>query len=224
MDRCRSDAQGLVLPEVDRLVHALLIVVPYFCKEAVKVDKLLLLHRQYWLAVGGLYYYLEVRYHTVRYVLRARTPGQAERLLVVSRRRSGMDYDEQLDRALEETPDIQSSGSRFDVPDPTARQEGNVTVYENFQDTIDRLERDEDHVLKFLQDELGTSAHIDERGRARLTGEFSERRLTAVIESYVEAYVTCPECGLPDTNLVREQGVLLLTCDACGARSSVGEA
>ena len=132
-----------------------------------------------------------------------------------------MDYDEQLERALEEKPDIAEKESRFEVPDPTMRTEGNVTVFENFQEILDRVDRPEDHVLKFLQDELGTSAQIDERGRARLTGEFNESRVAATIDEYVEQYVICPECGLPDTHLTTEQGAELLECDACGARSSV---
>lgn len=134
-----------------------------------------------------------------------------------------MDYEEQLDRALEETPDIEGQTERFEVPDPEVRQEGNVTVYENFQDTIDRLGRDESHVMKFLQNELGTSGHIDERGRARLTGDFRQRRIDEAIDAYTEAFVRCPECGLPDTHLEREQGALLIQCEACGARSAAGD-
>ncbi|MFC7079962.1 translation initiation factor IF-2 subunit beta [Halorussus caseinilyticus] len=129
-------------------------------------------------------------------------------------------YDDHLERAMDETPEIDGDGDRFEVPDAEVRQEGNATVYENFQDTLDRLGRDEDHVLKFLQDELGTSAHIDESGRARLTGEFSERRIDDAIDDYTEAFVLCPECGLPDTKLEREQSALLLRCEACGARSA----
>jgi len=134
-----------------------------------------------------------------------------------------MDYEEQLDRALSETPDIEGSGERFSVPDPDVRQEGNATVYENFQTTVDRLGRDEERVVKFLQDELGTSGHIDESGRARLTGEFRESRIDDALDAYAEEYVLCPECGLPDTQLEREQGAFLLRCEACGARSPVGE-
>ena len=134
-----------------------------------------------------------------------------------------MEYDDSLERALEETPDIEGETERFDVPDAEVRQEGNVSVYENFQSTVDRLDRDPEAVMRYLQDELGTSGHIDESGRARLTGSFRERRLDDAIEAYTEQYVICPECGLPDTQLEREQGALLLQCDACGARSSVGE-
>ena len=42
-----------------------------------------------------------------------------------------MDYDEMLDRGLEETPDIVGDSARFEVPDADVRQEGHVTVFEN---------------------------------------------------------------------------------------------
>ena len=132
------------------------------------------------------------------------------------------DYDELLDRALDETPDIEGSSERFDLPAAEVRQEGNVTVYENFQETIDRLDRVESLVLKFLQNELGTSAHIDEKGRARLTGAFNARRIDDAIEAFTETYVRCPECGLPDTRLVEEKGARVIKCDACGALSPTG--
>ena len=130
-----------------------------------------------------------------------------------------MEYEEQLDRALERAPDIESEGDRFEVPDPEVREEGNVTLYENFQATVGRLAREEAHVIQFLQNELGTSGHIDESGRARLTGSFRADRIADAIEEYTDTFVRCPECGLPDTNLEREQGALLIRCTACGARS-----
>jgi len=131
-----------------------------------------------------------------------------------------MGYEEHLDRALEETPDIDAGGDRFDVPDPDIRQEGKLTVYENFQETVGRLNREEDHVMQYLQNELGTSGHIDESGRARLKGEFRVSRIEDAIDEYVEGFVRCSECGLPDTVFEREDGVLLIRCEACGAQSS----
>jgi translation initiation factor 2 subunit 2 len=133
-----------------------------------------------------------------------------------------MAYEEHLDRALEETPEIGGSADRFSLPDPDVRQEGNVTVYENFQETLDALDRDETHLMKYLQNELGTSATIDERGRLRLTGEFRASRIQEAIETYADGYVLCPECGLPDTRLEKENGAEILRCEACGARSSAG--
>jgi len=133
-----------------------------------------------------------------------------------------VDYDEQLSRALDETPAVAGDGERFSVPEPVVRPEGNVTVYENFQETVDRLDRDESLVLRYLQAELGTSAGIDERGRARLTGSFDADRIGEAVADFVEAYVRCPECGLPDTRLVEQNGAEVLRCDACGAVSPAG--
>ena len=132
-----------------------------------------------------------------------------------------MEYDDALDRAIDQTPEMEGSGGRFQVPDPEVRPEGNVTVYENFQSTVDTLNRDDTHLLKFLQSELGTSAQIDESGRARLTGDFRHDRIAAAIDEYVDTYVRCSECQSPDTRLVVEQGMTMLKCDACGALSSV---
>jgi len=134
-----------------------------------------------------------------------------------------MDYKDRLDRALAETPDIEEGASRFQLPDPEVRQEGNVTVFENFQTTVDRFDREADHVMRHLQNEVGTSATIDERGRLRLTGEFRAERVRGALESYADAYVLCPECGLPDTRLEREHGAYVRQCSACGARSATGE-
>ena len=130
-----------------------------------------------------------------------------------------MDYDDMLDRAASGTSDVTGTDERLDVPDPTVRQEGNVTVVENFQTLCGRLGREPDHVLQFLQREVGTSGHIDESGRARITGAFDAARVGAAIEDYIDTFVRCPECGLPDTRLEQEDGLTLLRCEACGART-----
>lgn len=130
-----------------------------------------------------------------------------------------MDYDDMLERGLEQTPEIEGSSERFELPDPEVRQEGHASVFENFKSVCRDLGRDEDHLLKFLQDEVGTSAHIDESDRARLTGEFDNDRIRDALETYAQAYVLCSECGLPDTEIEREQGAEILKCAACGAQS-----
>jgi translation initiation factor 2 subunit 2 len=132
------------------------------------------------------------------------------------------DYDEQLEEALSATPDIRGGEARFTIPDPDVRQEGNATVYENFRTTVDRLNREQGLVLRFLQNELGTSAHIDERERARLTGAFTADRISNAVEAFADAYVLCSECGLPDTRLETEQGAETIRCTACGAVSPAG--
>jgi len=131
-----------------------------------------------------------------------------------------MEYDDMLDKAMAETPEIEGSSARFEIPDPEVRQEGKATVFENFQNVCSQLGREDEHVMKFLQNEVGTSGHIDESGRARLTGEFDQDRISDALDEYAEEFVLCSECGLPDTRLEREGDAVLLRCEACGARSA----
>ena len=132
-----------------------------------------------------------------------------------------MSYDEHLDRAMSKTESSGSAG-RFSVPDPQLRADGNFTLFENFQDTLDRLARDEGSVMKYLQSELGTAASIDESGRLRLTGSFKQRRVREALDAYADDYVLCPDCGLPDTNLVEEDDTTYRQCEACGERTRAG--
>ncbi|PSP85384.1 translation initiation factor IF-2 subunit beta [Halobacteriales archaeon QS_6_64_34] len=131
-----------------------------------------------------------------------------------------MDYDDMLDRAASETSAVTETDERLSVPDPVVRQEGVVTVVENFQTLCDRLGREPAHLLQFLQRAVATSGNIDESGRARITGSFDAARIGDVIETYIEGFVRCSECGLPDTRLESEGDVTLLRCKACGARSA----
>ena len=132
-----------------------------------------------------------------------------------------MSYDEHLDRAISES-DASGSAKRFSLPDPELRADGNFTLFENFQETAKQLDRDDDDVMQYLQSELGTAASIDESGRLRLTGSFKTRRVREAVDEYAEAYVLCPECGLPDTKLVEEEGTMYRQCEACGERTRAG--
>ncbi|MFL2520814.1 MAG: translation initiation factor IF-2 subunit beta [Halobacteriales archaeon] len=131
------------------------------------------------------------------------------------------DYEDLLTQAFETMPEVGSTHSRWNLPDPVVRPEGNVTVYENFKNTVDVLNREADLVLKFLQNEFGTSANIDDTGRARLTGSFSTDRVSSVIESFSKTYVICPDCGLPDTKLQEKNNSLMIHCEGCGILSKI---
>ena len=127
-------------------------------------------------------------------------------------------YDELLDKAQEEVPEEIDDGERFEVPVADTRKEGSKTVITNFSEIAEVLGREEKHFSKFLQDELGTAGHI-EGGELVLNGEFRRGNVNGRIENYAEDYVYCPECGSPDTRMVKEKGVEMLKCEACGARN-----
>ena len=127
-----------------------------------------------------------------------------------------MEYEASLDRALDAVPDIGSAGDRLSVPDAVSQSDGAFTRFTNLDEVADALNRETDHVHRFVQQTLATSGKLSE-GVGRYNGSFSERDFEGAIDDYTEEYVRCSECGLPDTRLVQENRNLMLRCDACGA-------
>jgi translation initiation factor 2 subunit 2 len=129
-------------------------------------------------------------------------------------------YEANLDRAFKMLPDIETSDERFIIPEPRIFSEGKATVLENFSQIVDVLNREPDHVMKALTRELGTAGKIDGQ-HAVFQGKFTAEAIAEQIESYVNEYVKCSECGRPDTKLIKSDRILMLQCDACGAHRPV---
>jgi translation initiation factor 2 subunit 2 len=128
-----------------------------------------------------------------------------------------MNYDVALDRAYDALPERpREAGDRLQIPDPAGETDGAFTRLTNLGDIADALGREPEHLHRAIQGELGTSGQFD-GDRARYNGSFTADDFSAAVDAYVTEYVTCSECGLPDTNLVREDGVDMLRCTACGA-------
>jgi len=127
-----------------------------------------------------------------------------------------MNYDDALDRAMDSAPDIQADAERLTVPDAQAQRDGAFTRLTNLEGIADTVSRDPEHLHRFIQRELGTNGQYEE-GVGRYNGNFSGRDFDTVLGKYVDAYVLCGECGLPDTRLVSEDRTEMLRCDACGA-------
>ncbi len=127
-----------------------------------------------------------------------------------------MDYEAKLDRALTLVPELDGSDERLDVPEPAVQTDGAFTRLTNLKEIADALSREQEHLHREIQSELGTAGQLGE-GRSRYNGSFSESDFQAAIDSYLTEFVRCSECGLPDTRLVTENGTMMLRCEACGA-------
>lgn len=128
------------------------------------------------------------------------------------------DYEDLLDKGMEEVPEDVGTSERFEIPDVKTRKESSKTIWENFQEFVEKFNRDEKHLSKFIQEELGTAGHI-ENGELVLNGEFRRGNIAGRVDNYAEEFLYCGECGSPDTEMTKEKGVEMLKCQACGARN-----
>jgi len=131
-----------------------------------------------------------------------------------------LDYSKMLDEAYSKLPPSVFEHKRFEVPRPSITISGSRTIFHNFKEICDTINRDPNHVLKYLSKEMATAAAM-EGSRVIFQGRFERDTFERLIKRYVEQYVMCPICRRPDTKIIKEKRLYFLECEACGARSPV---
>ncbi len=129
-------------------------------------------------------------------------------------------YNDLLKRARAQVPEGMLKKERLELPRLFVSMVGMRTTIANFKEVADTLDRDPQHILKFLTREMATAATYND-GRAIFQGKFPRDTFERLLQRYTESFVTCPVCKRPDTNIVKEKRLSFIVCNACGARSSV---
>jgi len=130
-------------------------------------------------------------------------------------------YDELLERAYSQLPEVREYSERFTIPVPEIVYEGKNTVIRNYRDICRTINRDPKQVLQVMLKEIGTAGEIS-GDMLILQGRINTNKILDAVESYVLSYVICSECGSPDTELIRQERSLMLKCHACGAVRPIG--
>jgi len=130
------------------------------------------------------------------------------------------DYEELLARARSQIPEGALKRERLELPRLNYTVIGMRTIIFNFKEIADVLNRDPQHILKFLTREMATAATMQE-ARVIFKGKFSQETFERLLQRYMESFVICPICKRPDTKIVKEKRLSFLICEACGAKSSV---
>lgn len=134
---------------------------------------------------------------------------------------SDLAYNKLLKKVQSATSTKSIEEDRFKLPKVDIFYEGNTTVLKNFDKIINTLNRDANHLLKFLLGNVGTAGEII-GGRIIFQGKIPAKTVQNKLDDYVSVYVICSECNRPDTHLVKKGRTILIRCDACGAFRSVG--
>ncbi|MBU0457274.1 MAG: translation initiation factor IF-2 subunit beta [Nanoarchaeota archaeon] len=130
------------------------------------------------------------------------------------------EYEKLLKKAEEELPEQVQGKERFVIEKIKGHIEGNKTVLVNLKKISKDLERDENHLLKYLLRELATPGKMS-RERVILGTKVSATIINKKIKKYASEFVFCSECNKPETKLVEEKGVTYLRCLACGIKKPV---
>jgi translation initiation factor 2 subunit 2 len=130
------------------------------------------------------------------------------------------DYKDLLERAHSQLPPEVFEHKRFEIPRARSDTIGMRTYIVNYKEIAEALNRNPLHILRYLSREMATAGSID-GARAIFQGKFKGDTLDRLIQRYAEEFVICPICKRPDTKIIKEKRLSFLSCEACGARSSV---
>ena len=124
------------------------------------------------------------------------------------------DYEELLNRAMAKMPETETTDARFVIPEPRLFSEGKTTILENFGNIADTLNRDPDHLMKYLTRELGTAGKI-EGTRAVFQGRFTRAQISDNIQAYVKKRKVS---NVVVRDAIEEGGTYELRVDAVGSK------
>ncbi|NOZ76957.1 MAG: translation initiation factor IF-2 subunit beta [Euryarchaeota archaeon] len=133
------------------------------------------------------------------------------------------DYEALLDRAYSSLPETLKQTARFEKPEIVAMIQGKQTVVQNLGEVSKAINRPADMLAKYLIREFGTSGTHDQQHLV-MKGVFRQAQVQEKLDTFLEQFVMCPDCGRPDTKILQERRVSFLKCEACGSRHPLSAA
>lgn len=110
---------------------------------------------------------------------------------------------------------------RYKMPRLHAKIEGRgngiKTAIVNMSDIAKALKRPPEYCTKFCGCELGALSKFDSvEGKAIVNGAHTEMVLQEIIDKFIDKFVLCPNCALPEADLHVSKGRVRAKCNACG--------
>jgi translation initiation factor 5 len=124
------------------------------------------------------------------------------------------------------TTPVEDPEYRYRMPAVYGKIEGSgngiKTAIPNISDVGLSLHREPGEVNKFFGCELGAqTTYNEDTDRAIVNGAHTDDTLQNLIHRYVELFVLCPSCRLPETNYKIKSDTIFHRCMACGAKEMV---
>ncbi|XP_053993698.1 eukaryotic translation initiation factor 5-like [Hylaeus volcanicus] len=115
---------------------------------------------------------------------------------------------------------------RYKMPRLVAKVEGRGngirTNIVNMADIARALKRPPDYPTKFCGHELGSQSKFDpSEGKAIVNGSHTQQDLQLLIDKFIDKFVLCEQCKLPEIDLLLKKNRVGYRCNACGNQGQV---
>ena len=121
---------------------------------------------------------------------------------------------------------VEDPSYRYKMPRILAKVEGRgngiKTVLVNVTDLALSLNREAPEITKFFGCEIGSQTTFSaDTNRAIVNGAHTAQDLQTHLCRYIENFVLCENCRLPETHYKIKAGLISQMCQACGHKSAV---
>jgi translation initiation factor 5 len=108
--------------------------------------------------------------------------------------------------------------ARYTRPTIKIKIEGHKTLITNIKDISKSLNSDPQNISKFFSHEVcAQTKYNDKLGNMIINGNYTQPYLTQILNKYIELYVLCEQCNIPEVRLTLNKNKKVIgMCDSCG--------
>lgn len=99
---------------------------------------------------------------------------------------------------------------------------GIKTRIDNIKEVAHSLTVPPDYPLKFIGRELGSNTEI-KNDNYLINGSHTAEKFQQILDKFIEKYVLCPNCKLPEIRIFIKKGEIRCKCRACGTISKLDD-
>lgn len=115
---------------------------------------------------------------------------------------------------------------RYKMPVPHCTQEGKgqntKVIIDNIVEIATALNRDPEWIAKYLTLKLNCPVKLDS-SRLSIRASVTQLQILSELQNFINVYVVCPTCTLPELEIKKKKEKIYSKCDACGSRNKIGK-
>lgn len=111
--------------------------------------------------------------------------------------------------------DINDPFYRYQMEKIKFTDQKNKTVIDNFDKVCHDIKCEPKALVDFYKKRLGVSI-IYKDGKILLPSNIDKDKINQYLREFIEIYILCEKCKLPETKMIKEKNSIILSCDGCG--------
>lgn len=111
--------------------------------------------------------------------------------------------------------------SRTTVDPPKIVVENKRTCILNYKKICVQLNRDNNHLKEYIENQFSVKSNINANGSLILIGVFKSNNVIAIIKKYISENIACKECKSCLTEIIKENRINYLKCNRCLSKKAI---